>query len=99
MKKDDVIEIPETTTTLPETTEMPLVCPVVTVDCTESDRAEILFPPVDSKCTKYAKLVVPIEMAIIDKIPVSDITEIMRETNPVIMLLKLLKLVEKCRLM
>lgn len=102
--KGTEIEIPETTTTLPETTMEPEpviafeepTCPDV---CCDNDRPQILLPKAKSDCQKTARIVIPINMEIIEQIPISDITEISNESNPSIMLLKLLRLVEKCRMM
>ncbi|CRL01926.1 CLUMA_CG015246, isoform A [Clunio marinus] len=108
-KKDDVIEIPtetpepETTTFLPEETTIypeipvPYVASVIEPICCDDNLSKLVLPRADSECNQTAKLIVPIEMHIINRIPLSDIAEISKETNTVIMLLKLLKLVEKCK--
>lgn len=100
-KKDDVIEVP---TAVPETTAAPEVTPAVAPECPETnccdnDRAQILLPQANAECQKFAKLVIPIDMKIFNQIPISDIVEVSMETNPAVMLLKLLRLVEKCKLM
>jgi len=90
VKKDDVIEIPETTTYVPDD------CSSI---CCDNDRPQIILPAADAACQKVAKLVVPIEMHLLEQIPIADLTEVTGETNPAIMLLKLLRLLEKCKMM
>lgn len=83
-------EIPDEVTT----TEVPC-----TDSCCEANRPQVFFPRADSNscCKSISKLVVPIDLTVLDLVPTAAIDEISIETDPVKMLLKLMKLIENAR--
>jgi hypothetical protein len=70
-------------------------CPDI---CCEENRPQIIFARNNSNtCCKLAStIVIPIDLSEIENISVFEITEITNETNSVVMLWKLLRLIEKC---
>lgn len=61
------------------------------------NRAEIFFPVNDKCCKQIAQLSIPINFSSIENVPLDDINKINSEVDPVAMLSKLLKLVEKSK--
>lgn len=80
----------------PEGCELPGSCGEA---CCEENRPQIVMPSIDSKscCKDVAKILIPIDLSEIEKVPVIEISKITNEADPAKMLLKLLKLVEKSR--
>lgn len=68
--------------------------------CCDDNRPQILMSraAANSCCKGVAKIVIPIEMDELGKIPMPELLEITNETNNIEMLQKLLKLVEKYNL-
>lgn len=68
--------------------------------CCDDNRPQLLMsrPSVGSCCKGVAKIIIPIEMNVLENIPMPEILEITSETKNVEMLQKLLKLVEKYKI-
>jgi hypothetical protein len=93
---DEQLAIEDIRYLFPEGCELPFEC----VDkCCEKNRAEIILPTTDSSscCKEVSKLVIPIDLSEIKKIPLEEINLISSEVDPAKMLLKLLRLIEKVR--
>lgn len=64
--------------------------------CCDALKPQILFPRANSDCgSKSAKIVIPIDLSAIEKIPMKEITELTTEKVSIEMIRKLLKLAEK----
>lgn len=80
----------------PEGCELPEQC---SDTCCEQNRPQVFFPQIDSNscCKNVSKLVLPIDLSELDNVAVAEITKITSEIDPVKMLLKLMRLIEKSR--
>ena len=78
--------------------ELPTEIPC-TDTCCEDNRPQIFFPKFNpnSCCKSVSKLVVPIDLSVLDNVPTAAIAELSNETDPVPMLVKLMKLIENTR--
>jgi hypothetical protein len=65
--------------------------------CCEDQRPRINFPPPNSCCKSFSELVIPVDLSELEKISISEIAELSDELDPVRLLLKLLRILEKCR--
>lgn len=70
--------------------------PELNPSCCQRDAPELFVPKQFLTCKKVAKLYIPIEIGKLNGIKIEEFLEILQESNPSIMLLKVLKLVEKC---
>lgn len=79
-------------------TELPTESPC-TDFCCEDNRPQIFFPRSNqnSCCKSVSKLVVPIDLTILDNVPTAAIAELSNEIDPVLMLVKLMKLIENTK--
>jgi hypothetical protein len=67
--------------------------------CCQVNRPQIFFPRVNANscCKEVSKLVVPIDLSVLNDVPTAALDEITSQTDPVPMLLKLVKLIERTR--
>jgi hypothetical protein len=67
--------------------------------CCETNRPQIFFPSTDSEscCKNVSKLVVPIDLSILDVAFTAALDEISNQVDPVQMLVKLMRLIESSR--
>lgn len=80
----------------PEGCELSVEC---SDKCCQKNRAQIFLPDTDenSCCKEVSKVVIPIDLSELEKVPLVEINAISAETDAVEMLSKLLRLVEKTR--
>lgn len=74
--------------------------PYAEVQCDDSCCFENLpqvFITRDDPCCNLSKLVIPFHLTALAKVPTNEITDISKESDPVVKILKLLRLIEKCR--
>lgn len=108
--EEEAIEEIETSTTFDSTNvEGETVEPIFAIEiegeetcedlCCEENRPQIIFSREDpnSCCKSVSKLLIPINLSEFKTNPVPEIEEISKTADPVTMLLKLLRFIEKCR--
>lgn len=79
--------------------QSPSSLPSESGSCCDDRRPQILFPRANSDCgSQSAKIVIPIDLSAIEKIPMKEITELTTEKVNIEMIRKLLKLAEKYRI-
>ena len=64
--------------------------------CCEQNRARIILSEPNS-CSNLSTLVIPINLNDLEKVSISEIANLSNELDPVKLVLKLLRVIEKCR--
>lgn len=64
--------------------------------CCEQNRAQIIFSE-SICCSNFSTLLIPINLTDLEKVSISEIANLSNELDPVKLLLKLLRIIEKCR--
>lgn len=78
------------------------LCQKIAVDqcdnsCCEENKPQVIIERDDPCCNNVSTLVIPFNLTSLAKVPTAEIVEISTEADPVVKILKLLRLIEKCR--
>jgi hypothetical protein len=65
--------------------------------CCVENNPQVIITRDDPCCNNVSKLVIPFHLTALAKVPTAEIEEISKENDPVVKILKLLRLIEKCR--
>jgi hypothetical protein len=64
--------------------------------CCVENNPQVIVTRDDPCCNNVSKLIIPFHLSALAKVPTAEIEEIAGETDPVVKILKLLRLIEKC---
>jgi hypothetical protein len=101
--KESTEETTEETTTEPITVEPTTIETYISnfdecADaCCDKKQIQIVFPEQGSCCKNLSALIIPLDLSELENIPITEIAELSNELDPVKLLLKLLRVLEKCR--